>query len=255
MPLSSKVEVKSGGIHGFCWFAANDIKSGEMVWTAKSDDGSSPHLNFYRTIDQINAMPETVRTNFLDLAYQVSDGLWLGIDPDAPPSPELVKLQYELYINHSCDGNVWHETDDLLVARRDIRRGEELCYDYALTESDPNWLLAPRCLCSATDCRGRVTGEDWRLPQVQAKYGKHFLRYILEKIAAEQEKRAAAAAAAAAACPDEVKVAEGQLSPLIIIPAIEGGRTPTTPTTAISPTIKSTIIMATSPIAATAMVT
>jgi len=34
------------------------------------------------------------------------------------------------------------QNDDLLIAKRDIKKGEELCYDYALTEGDPDWVLA-----------------------------------------------------------------------------------------------------------------
>lgn len=188
MVLSPKVVVKEGGIHGYCWFAGEDIKAGEMIWSARSLPGSTneaPYLSFYQSWDQIQLMPEKTRIAFLDLAYQVSDTQWLGIDPAAPAGPHLVALQQELYINHSCDGNVWHQSDSLLVARRDIAMGEELCYDYALTESDETWILAERCLCGARDCRVRVCGSDWRLPSLQAKYGRHFLSYILAKIDAQ----------------------------------------------------------------------
>lgn len=54
---------------------------------------------------------------------------------------------------------------------RDIKCGEEICYDYALTECDPNWLLAEKCLCGQSACRGKVTGNDWKLPQLQQNYG------------------------------------------------------------------------------------
>jgi hypothetical protein len=50
-------------------FAAEDIKAGEWVWASKApnDDeaqpGAPPSLNFYRTIDQINQMPEVHYTH------------------------------------------------------------------------------------------------------------------------------------------------------------------------------------------------
>jgi len=197
MVLSPKVIVKEGGIHGYCWFAGEDIKAGEMIWAARSPPGSAaeaPYLNYYQSWDQIQLMPEKTRVAFLDLAYQVSDTQWLGIDPSAAAGPHLVALQQELYINHSCDGNVWHQSDSLIVARRDIAMGEEICYDYALTESDETWILAERCLCGARDCRVRVCGTDWQLPSLQSKYGRHFLTYILAKIDALAAKTAAAQA-------------------------------------------------------------
>ena len=44
------------------------------------------------------------------------------------------------------------QNDDLLTAMRDIKAGEELCYDYAMTEAEKDWCgPAPRIelfLCS-----------------------------------------------------------------------------------------------------------
>jgi hypothetical protein len=33
---------------------------------------------------------------------------------------------------------------------------------------------------------GRVTGKDYRLPELQARYGRHFMPYILAKIERER---------------------------------------------------------------------
>lgn len=62
-----------------------------------------------------------------------------------------------MFINHSCDPNC--ETEEIdqrvwIVARRDIKPGEELTYDYNLydgEEDDP----AP-CHCGAKRCRGTM---------------------------------------------------------------------------------------------------
>jgi hypothetical protein len=32
MPLSNKINWGTGGIHGNCWFAAEDIAAGEQLW-------------------------------------------------------------------------------------------------------------------------------------------------------------------------------------------------------------------------------
>ncbi len=97
--------------------------------------------------------------------------------------------QHEYYVNHCCDGNCWYEGDDRLVAMRDIRAGEELYYDYALTEADEDWTLAPACLCGTAACRGLVTGNDWKRPELQAKYGNHFTEYVLQLIKEQQAKQ------------------------------------------------------------------
>jgi flagellar biosynthesis GTPase FlhF len=181
MPLSSKVEVKAGGIHGNCWFAKEDIKEGEMIW--KIREAGQPHCDLVMTIAEVNKMPEAARDKFMSLAYQIDDDHYLGVD-----ETKIIQVELnEMYVNHSCDGNCWYENDELLVAMRDIKAGEELCYDYALTEGDSNWVI-PKCLCGTKLCRGTVTGNDHLLPGLQAKYGNHFLSYVQKKIARAKQQ-------------------------------------------------------------------
>jgi hypothetical protein len=60
-------------------------------------------------------------------------------------------------LNHSCDPNVILDTENMLmVARRDIAKGEELFFFYPATEWEMN---APFiCLCGATNCIHVVAG-------------------------------------------------------------------------------------------------
>jgi hypothetical protein len=68
----------------------------------------------------------------------------------------------------------------MVVAMRDIRPGEELTYDYAMTDSDPR--LRMQCNCRSRNCRGLVTGDDWKIPSLQRKYGGYLSWHIREKI-------------------------------------------------------------------------
>jgi hypothetical protein len=45
------------------------------------------------------------------------------------------------------------------------------------------------CRYSATACRGLITGQGWRKPELQQKYGDHFAWYLLEKIRAVEFAR------------------------------------------------------------------
>ena len=54
-----------------------------------------------------------------------------------------------------------------------------------LAQAHPKWILAPKCLCGTALCRGLVTGNDWKRKDLQKKYGRHFLSYVLEQIDAE----------------------------------------------------------------------
>lgn len=77
------------------------------------------------------------------------------------------------YTNHSCDPNMW---DDHL-ARREIQAGEEITTDFALFQSFPQYVLEP-CNCGSSLCRGKMTGNDWKLPELRGRYRGHFSPYI-----------------------------------------------------------------------------
>lgn len=60
-------------------------------------------------------------------------------------------------LNHSCDPNVILDTDKMvMIARRDIEKGEELSFFYPSTE----WEMAAPfiCLCGSTNCIHVVAG-------------------------------------------------------------------------------------------------
>ena len=80
-------------------------------------------------------------------------------------------------MNHSCDPNIWMSDAFTLSARRRIEPGEELTADYALWLYDVDWVLDP-CRCGSPLCRGRVTGRDWQLPELQVRYAGHFTPFI-----------------------------------------------------------------------------
>jgi hypothetical protein len=74
-------------------------------------------------------------------------------------------------INHACDPNTWLDGLDL-VARRDIRPGEELTVDYA-TFCGPT-MSAFACHCGSSDCRRVILGTDHLLPLIRSDMGITF---------------------------------------------------------------------------------
>lgn len=86
--------------------------------------------------------------------------------------------------NHSCDPNVWLDGTFDLVARRKIRPGEEITVDYATFSTLPGFVMACRCQTSA--CRGRVTGNDWQLLELQDRYGEHWTPVVVSLISAHR---------------------------------------------------------------------
>ncbi|MFB9239078.1 SET domain-containing protein [Plantactinospora siamensis] len=87
------------------------------------------------------------------------------------------------YGNHSCDPNLWWVSAYELAARRRIPIGAELTNDYAASTGDPAFTMD--CSCGSRGCRGVVTGDDWRRPELRRRYGPHWAPVLLARIAAE----------------------------------------------------------------------
>src|SRR5262245_59718519 len=97
-----------------------------------------------------------------------------------PPVTEAERELSMLYLNHSCDPNLGVRGEITFVAMRDIRAGEELTHDWAMTDDDD---YSVKCNCDAADCRKTLTGKDWRRPDLQKRYAGYFSAYLARKIA------------------------------------------------------------------------
>lgn len=102
---------------------------------------------------------------------QVHDGFYLApISMDEPAD----------FINHSCDPNCGIQGQISLVAMRDIQKGEEITFDYSM--SDSSAFDEFDCACGTDKCRKRVTKDDWMLPDLRRRYKGYFSSYLEQKI-------------------------------------------------------------------------
>jgi len=163
---SPKIEVRSDGLEGRGVFATEKIEQGEVV---------AVKVGHVVTADQLS----DITANVGDYALQIHDRFYLS-----PISKEEVD-RMTIFINHSCDPNVGFDGQITYVAMRDIEPGEELCHDYAMERAD-NYSLD--CRCGSDLCRGKVTGEDWKDPELQQRYGNYFSSYILSKIRSPEDR-------------------------------------------------------------------
>jgi uncharacterized protein len=85
------------------------------------------------------------------------------------------------WINHSCDPNTGFDGQITLVAMRDIQKGEEICFDYAMSDGSP--IDEFTCSCGTPQCRGQLSGNDWMRPDLQARYKGYFSSYLARRIA------------------------------------------------------------------------
>jgi uncharacterized protein len=84
------------------------------------------------------------------------------------------------YVNHSCNPNAGLSGQIALVAMRDIRPGEEVCYDYAMSDTMPYDEF--ECACGQPTCRKWISGNDWQKSELQKKYAGFFAPHVQRKI-------------------------------------------------------------------------
>jgi len=140
-----RIQTRRSGVHGKGVFALTDIKKGEIIieyvgevitWKEAlkrhPHDPQDPNHTFYFHID---------KKHVIDALYGGNSSRW---------------------INHSCKPNCRPDENDgrvFITARKDIKAGEELSYDYGLVIDAPltKKLKAEYpCWCGAKKCRGTL---------------------------------------------------------------------------------------------------
>ncbi len=141
-----KILVRNSRIHGRGVYAARRIRQGERIIEYRGEritwreadrrppsDPKDPNHTFFFSLDNGRVIDANVGGN---------SARW---------------------INHSCDPNCeTEETDDgrvYIQALRDIRRGEELSYDYCLVVDErltPTLKRQYECRCGSPRCRGTL---------------------------------------------------------------------------------------------------
>lgn len=156
--ISPKIEIRKSKIHGSGMFAKTSIKKGEIVFIKGGHIVSRNELFFSSEINSY---------------LPIDDNYFIGA---------LSKKEEEgikLFVNHCCEPNCGLRGEITFVAMRDIEAGEELTCDYAMIDNEDYKF---ECTCGAACCRKIVTGFDWKIEDLQAKYNDYFALYLKEKI-------------------------------------------------------------------------
>ena len=158
--LSPKLEVRAAPEKGgFAVFAKEPLQKDEVicVWSGKAV-----------TLEQMIALSDAEKSHTI----QVDEGIFLApFGLDTEPAD---------YINHSCNPNAGIRGQVSLVAMRPIAAGDEITFDYAMADST-SYDEFP-CACGAPTCRGRVSGDDWKRPELWARYAGYFSAYLQARI-------------------------------------------------------------------------
>lgn len=82
------------------------------------------------------------------------------------------------WMNHSCEPNCGIKGLYRVVAMRDVAAGEQLTWDYEMTEKSSWWRM--QCKCGSPGCR-RVIGNYLRMPRsVREKYKGYISRWLVQ---------------------------------------------------------------------------
>ncbi|RHZ24946.1 hypothetical protein DYB31_003118 [Aphanomyces astaci] len=168
--LPPQVQLEAFQFYGFeCHglFAQEDLPVNTPVWVW--DTVTEPLVTFTRK--EVMSHPD--RQKLINFSYMVNDDCFA-----TTTAPEEDACWY---FNHSCDPNCWFEGDGKIVTRRAVKKGEQLCYDYACTETESSLHVDMNCRCGAETCRGQLKFNDWRSRGFMKKNLGHVTDYIMRK--------------------------------------------------------------------------
>lgn len=162
--ISPKVKIGKSKI-GKGLFALKKIRKGELI------------------IDYTKGPGKFLPTKEADKLYEKGNDYMIQVDDDlffvATTKEELEDADF---LNHSCNPNCGIQGTLKIIAIRDIEPGEEITFDYAMCESSEYEI---KCNCGSSNCRKVITGNDWKIKELQKKYKGFFSDYLQKKIARE----------------------------------------------------------------------
>jgi len=147
----SKIYVGKSNIVGKGVFASQDIKRGEIVFIMKGD-----------IVKLKIGSPSDTKIG----PNRVGIGRDLWIDPYVP----------FVFINHSCNPNAGIKGRITFVALRNIKRDEEVTFDYSIQDDDIYWKMD--CVCGEKSCRKKIRTIQFLPKDVIKKYLPYIPTYF-----------------------------------------------------------------------------
>lgn len=138
--LNKKLKVKDTGKYGKGVFATEDIREGEIIHVL-----SGEIIDLNDIVERVNSKNENI-----DDPFQISKRTYIDLD------------EFSRTFNHGCDPNGGIRKKSELFALRDIKKGEQITYDYSLTIAPTEWKM--RCKCGSKICR-KILGDVLSVPQ------------------------------------------------------------------------------------------
>lgn len=147
--------------------------TGRGVFSKKAIKGDEEILQFGGELLTYQDFPAQY-TKFEDHCVQIDENLYLG------PSGEIDDL-----FNHSCEPNAGLKINGQIVilsAIKDIKKGEEITWDYSTTMDEDFWEMD--CMCNTKKCRKKIRDFKHLPTDIQNYYIKSGVvpDFILKKV-------------------------------------------------------------------------
>lgn len=144
-------------------YADKDIKKGEII-----------HVLSGKRLDTFDVVSRVLRgKENIDDIFQIGKRTYIDLDA------------LSRTFNHSCNPTGGIRKTSELFALRDIKKGEELTYDYSLTIAPTDWYM--KCMCGSKICRKKL-GDVVSVPKKRRmEYRKlgalqRYMKEILKKV-------------------------------------------------------------------------
>ena len=139
---NDSLTIKDTGKYGKGIFAAKNIKKGEVLHVL-----SGKRLDVVDVVKIVNAEKENI-----DDPFQIGRRTYLDLN------------NFSRLFNHSCDPTAGIRKNSELFALRDIKKGEQITFDYSLTIAPTEWEMS--CKCGSSICR-KIIGDIISVPKMR----------------------------------------------------------------------------------------
>jgi uncharacterized protein len=142
--INSKLEIRDTKKYGNGVFATKDIAKDSIMCVLRGE-----RMDVKELVNRVNSDKE-----YIDDPLQIGKRTYIDLDKNSR------------CFNHSCSPNAGLRKASEMFALSDIKKGEEVTFDYSLTIAPTVWSM--KCKCGSKNCR-KILGDILTVPKSELK--------------------------------------------------------------------------------------
>lgn len=160
--MRNNLNIKKSNTHGKGIFTEQNIKKGQTVFMITG---------------------KVVNWEVKDEESSLYGPNWVGMSKNKWIDPEGLAN----FLNHSCEPNCGIKGSRMVVALKDIKKGDEITIDYSITEMDQLWHM--KCDCGSKKCRKIIKSIQHLPKRIIKKYEPFVPTYFMRVYNKEHNER------------------------------------------------------------------